>query len=85
MVDYRQILDIEVEIAFRYIFPVRKWSHTTYGWLIFPIKLMKYTNIEIYETKHNLNPSFTSYIFEGGNVHYDLRNNLGIPKARTTS
>ena len=48
---------------------------------------LQYLMIEIYKTKHNLNPSFMSEIFETRNVHYDLRtkNNLCIPKARTTS
>ena len=48
---------------------------------------LQYLMIEIYKTKHSLNPSFMSEIFETRNVHYDLRtkNNLRIPKARTTS
>ena len=48
---------------------------------------LQYLMIEIYKTKHNLNPTFMSEIFETRNVHYDLRtkNNLCIPKARTTS
>ena len=48
---------------------------------------LQYLMIEIYKTKHKLNPSFMSEIFETRNIHYDLRNknNLCIPKARTTS
>ena len=48
---------------------------------------LQYLMIEVYKTKHNLNPSFVSEIFETRNVHYDLRtkNNFCIPKARTTS
>ena len=48
---------------------------------------LQYLMIEIYKTKHNLNPSFMSEIFETRNAHYDLltKNNLCIPKARTTS
>ena len=48
---------------------------------------LQYLMIEIYKTKHNLNPSFTSEIFETRNLHYDFRtkNNFCIPKARTTS
>ena len=47
---------------------------------------LQYLMIEINKTKHNLNLSFMSEIFETRNVHNDLRtkNNLCIPKARTT-
>ena len=34
---------------------------------------LQYLMIEIYKTKHNLNPSFMNEIFETRNVHYDLR------------
>ena len=48
---------------------------------------LQYLMIETYKTKNNLNPSFTSEIFEATDVQYDLqnKNTLGIPNAKTTS
>ena len=43
--------------------------------------------IEIYKTVHNLNPTFTTQVFEEKNVAYTFResNSLALPKVETTS